>query len=170
MRHNPKTETLNEFLSEERRLRDEIYETGIMLIEDLKHIIFLMSSMPAKYASIVQIWDTMKDLTSNKAISMLQNEELRQKQQESMDPQSSTSKKTKNLALQANSGNSGGEKTKKKKKSDRKGLHCDFCDIKDSHKEEDCWKKFPEKNPHKKDGETHANVALYLGFSKSPTS
>jgi gag-polypeptide of LTR copia-type len=150
LRHHPDSETLDEFLFEEKRLRDEMSATRITLSEDLKQVIFLMSSMPSKYASIIQLWDSMResDLTADKAISMLRHEELRQKQEDDL------SGKEKNLALKASSNPRtprGNSNSKGGRNPDRKGLHCQFCDIKDSHIEENCWKKYPEKKKSKKD-------------------
>jgi hypothetical protein len=88
---------------------------------------------------------------------MLRHEDLRQKQEREL---SGTSDKavdsTRNMALRANSGASKGRtkstqntNEKKARNPDKKGLRCGFCDIKDSHQEEDCWKKFPEKKLRK---------------------
>ena len=154
LQHDPDTETLDEFLDREKTIRDEMLATGVTVTDELRLVIFLMSSMPNKYATTIQLWDTMRieDLTADKAISMLRHEDLRQRQENNLNP---GDKPAKNKALKANSGHSKKQgksqsKEKKARNPDKQGLHCGFCDIRDSHKEEDCWKKFPEKHPKKK--------------------
>lgn len=95
----------------------------------------------------------IKDLTANKAISMLQHEDLRQRQENTLN----LSEKPRNTALKANSRQSkrhgkGQSQFKKKKarNSDKQGLYYGFCNIRDSYKEEDCQKKYLEKHLKKK--------------------
>jgi hypothetical protein len=152
LRHNPDKETLSEFLIKEKKLRDDMRATGVIVTEDIRQLIFLMSAMPEKFATVLQIMDSLKDeeLTSDKAVSILQNEEIRQKQEKELAGGSKDIEKSKDLALktsdyQHKNGN-GGRKGKNPK---NKGLNCGFYNIKDSHKEEDYWKKHPNKRPKK---------------------
>jgi hypothetical protein len=146
LQHDPDTETLDEFLDREKTIRDDMLATGVTVTDDLRLVIFLMSSMPSKYATTIQLWDTMRieDLTADKAISMLRHED-------NLNP----GDKPRNKALKSNSGQSKKQgksqsKEKKARNPDKQGLHCGFCDIRDSYKEEECWKKYPEKRPKKK--------------------
>jgi hypothetical protein len=140
----------------EKTIQDEMFATGVTVTDDLRLVIFLMSSTPSKYATTIQLWDTMRieDLTADKAISMLRHKDLRQRQENSLN---SGDKPTRNTALKANSGQSKRQykgqtqsKEKKARNPAKQGLHCGFCDIRDSHKEEDYWKKYAEKHPKKK--------------------
>jgi len=95
----------------------------------------------------------IKDLTADKAISMLWHKDICQRQENDLN----LGDKPWNKALKANSGQSKRQgkgqsqsKEKKARNPDKQGLHCGFCDIRDSHKEEECWKKYPEKHPKKK--------------------
>ena len=77
---------------------------GVIVTNDLRLVIFLMSLMLNKYATTIQLQDTIriKDLTANKAISMLQHKDLRQRQENTLN----LGEKPRNMALKANSGQS----------------------------------------------------------------
>ena len=55
LRHDPDAETLDEFLDREKTIRDEMLATGVTVTDDLRLVIFLMSSMPNKYATTIQL-------------------------------------------------------------------------------------------------------------------
>jgi hypothetical protein len=81
-----------------------------------------------------------KDLTANKAISMLRHKDIWQRQKNNLNP----SEKPRNSALKANSGQSKRQgkgqsqsKEKKAKNLNKQGLYYSFCDIQDSYKEEE---------------------------------
>jgi hypothetical protein len=107
---------------------------GVTVTDDLRLVIFLMSLMLNKYATTIQLWDTMriKDLTANKAISMLWHKDLRQRQENNLN----LGEKPRNTALKANSGQSKRQgkgqsqsKEKKARNPDKQGLYCGFCNI-----------------------------------------
>jgi hypothetical protein len=60
--------------------------TGVTVTDSLEQVIFLMSSMPFKYSTTIQLWRAMKEdeLTADKAVYMLRQEELRQKQEQAL--------------------------------------------------------------------------------------
>jgi hypothetical protein len=55
LQHDPDTETLDEFLDREKTIQDEMLATGVTVSDDLRLVIFLMSSMPNKYATTIQL-------------------------------------------------------------------------------------------------------------------
>jgi hypothetical protein len=60
LRHDLEAETLDEFLTKEKKLRDDIDATSVKVTDDLRQVIFLMSSMPAKHLTTIQLWSTMR--------------------------------------------------------------------------------------------------------------
>jgi gag-polypeptide of LTR copia-type len=55
LRHDPEIETLDEFLTKEKKLQDDMDATGVTVTDDLRQVIFLMSSMPSKYSTTIQL-------------------------------------------------------------------------------------------------------------------
>jgi hypothetical protein len=148
MRFDPDEEDLEIFLSRYKKIKSDIRATGVKETEYLMDIIFLMATMPERFATTVQIWDTMKDneLTFDLATRMLRNENLRQKQEAEF--RGETGKKD-NVALTANGDKKAWKNRKKNDNTDEKFEgECNHCGTK-GHKEKDCWKKHPEKIPEK---------------------
>jgi hypothetical protein len=122
-------EYLTKFLQKEKHLRREMADTSVTLTDDLKEAIFLTATMLPRFSTTIQLWDTIENLTAEKAVPMLINEDLRQRQETEIAGTSfapGEASVQKDLALKAN---------------DRSFKN------KDSHLEKDYWKKNPDKVP-----------------------
>jgi hypothetical protein len=73
---------LSKFLIKEKKLCDNIAATSVTVTKDIRQVIFLMSTMLNKFVTVLQIFDLIrdKDLTTKKAVFILKNKEIRQKQ------------------------------------------------------------------------------------------
>lgn len=106
-------------------------------------------ALPARYRSLVQIWEVTKDITAETAISMLREEERRCQEDEANSGDA--------IAMNA--------ATKAKKHPFRNDKQCDFCN-RIGHVEQLCWQKYPEFRPspeHHQQMKHEKDVAIATG-------
>jgi hypothetical protein len=99
LKSNPKAEILIEFRTRERKILSDKKATGVQLPDNILEAACLMSAMPDKYATIMQVWYAMKDedLTAESLFSMLENEESRQNQKRQISTATNTDAKKINV-------------------------------------------------------------------------
>jgi hypothetical protein len=93
---------LLKFLIKEKKLCNNIAATSVTVTKDIKQVIFLMSVILNKFATVLQIFDLIrdKDLTVKKAVFILENKEICQKQEKDLANLSNLdNSKPKNLVL-----------------------------------------------------------------------
>jgi hypothetical protein len=77
---------------------------GVTVTKDIRQVIFLMSTMLNKFATVLQIFNLIRDknLTTKKAVFMLKNKEICQKQEKDLvNLRKGNDSEPKNLALKS---------------------------------------------------------------------
>lgn len=135
-------ETPSELLTRLKILEEHIDATKMELTADKRTLLALTMALATteSYGSLVQIWQSLPDMTAERARQMLLEEEHIQKARED------TAVRVNYMHKKFNKGNNGGSGTNGNNNNGGGGPPCDTCQ-KTGHSKDICWEEHPELAP-----------------------